>query len=112
LSDCSLLETEYPALPVIPAKAGIQGVVGLTVSASLRGDARLPTFASPFVDHHDGRVVAHWIPAFAGMTAVPHRASMPSEVVEMRRAYILTSPQDRKTFARSAQTTSPRFNIP
>jgi len=30
------------------------------------------------VDNYDGRVVAHWIPAFAGMTSVPHCASRPT----------------------------------
>jgi len=53
---------KYQVWPVIPANAGIQGVVGLFLCASA-------PVAPPLVDNHAGRVVAHWIPAFAGMTA-------------------------------------------
>ena len=75
------------ASPVIPAKAGIQGVVGLTAVISRRADERPPRF----VDNHDGRVVAHWIPAFAGMTVISHSESMPSDAAKMKRACLLTT---------------------
>ncbi len=55
---------------VIPANAGIQGVVELAVSAFARAYDRSPTSAPPFVDVRDGRVVAPWNPALAGMTSV------------------------------------------
>ena len=53
---------KYQVWPVIPANAGIQGVVGLFLCASAQSRRRSLTTTN-------GRVVAHWIPAFAGMTA-------------------------------------------
>ena len=69
-------------MPVIPANAGIQGVVELTASVSPYADARSPSFASRFVDNHDDRVVAHWIPAFAGITSISYCASMAPQAAD------------------------------
>ena len=65
-------------MSVIPAYAGIQGVVGLTASAASRANARSPSLMPTLADNHDGSVVAHWIPAFAGMTDVAYRTGAPS----------------------------------
>jgi len=53
---------KYQVWPVIPANAGIQGVWGCSSAPPRQSRRRSLTTTN-------GRVVAHWIPAFAGMTA-------------------------------------------